>query len=138
MKKRGADSQPQGEGAPSVSVPIWICVQLLFSKRQALKMFADWCRNWWTRPPGMDLGVALQHQGNMPYSGRQMLPGAGAAQQLQLQLQLQQLLHVACLQQGELVSGCTILQMRWRRMLPRIEPGLKHPLYPCRVPGCQP
>ena len=49
----------------------------------------------------MDLGVSLQHHGNMPYSSRQMLPGPSAAQQLQ------QLLHVACLQQGELVSCCT-------------------------------
>ena len=93
-------------------------------------MCADWCRNWWKGPPGMDLGVSLQHQGNMPYSGRQMLLGPSAAQQLQLQ----QLLQVACLQQGELVSGCTNLQMCWRCMLSRTKPGLKHPVHPLQGP----
>lgn len=76
----------------------------------------------------MELGVSLPHQENMPYSGRQMLPGPSAAQQLQ------QLLHVACLQQGELVSGCTNLQMCWRCMLSRIKPGLNICLYPLQGP----
>ena len=82
----------------------------------------------------MDLGVSLQYQGNMPYSGQQMLPGPSAAQQLQLQLQ--QLLQVACLQQGELVSGGTKLQMCWHCFLVS---SLASNLVciPCRVPGCQ-